>query len=218
MVRDGNSASIGYSDEIEFSTFAYKRDNHFQERMNATLAKQNSNVPQDVLDQIMETLFTHRIRAHDVTAKKVRDTFKTLKLRKYYDCSMQIACVLSGKSPPRMTPEVEQRLRDHFRIIQPPFEILPDRKVRFCIPRFIDYSLPFVSPCLLFRSNAAEFFYRTLRVGSDGCHGPKKQIFRSSTYPHFSAFSGFRFLLGFFFRVHLISPQFLSTYSYSSYP
>ena len=171
MVRDGISASIGYSDEIEFSTFAYKRDNHFQEWMNATLAKQNSNVPQDVLDQIMETLFTHRVKAHDVTAKKVRDALKTLKLRKYYDCSMQIACVLSGKSPPRMTPEVEQRLRDQFRMIQAPFEkyreeILPDRKVRLCIPRFIGLSifLYFLSrPCLLFRSNAAEFFIVLLR-------------------------------------------------------
>lgn len=35
VLRDGISTSIGYNDEIEFSTFAYKRDNHFQEWMNA---------------------------------------------------------------------------------------------------------------------------------------------------------------------------------------
>ena len=143
MVRDGISASIGYSDEIEFSTFAYKRDNHFQERMNATLAKQNSNVPQDVLDQIMETLFTHRIRAHDVTAKKVRDTFKTLKLRKYYDCSMQIACVLSGKSPPRMTPKWSSAFGTTFALFNRPSKSYRIAKYVFASLRFIGYSLPF---------------------------------------------------------------------------
>ena len=145
-LRDGVSSAVGFNDDVEFATFAYKRDNHFQEWLNSTLAKQSATIPDDVLQTTMKYLHAHRVAPADVTAKRVREALKDAKLRKYYDNAMQIACILTGRQPPAMAPEVESRLRAKFRMIQEPFEIyrdqvLPERK------NFLSYSYVLFKLC-----------------------------------------------------------------------
>lgn len=121
---DVTSASTQYGDEVEFSTFLYKRRTHFNALIQNCQAKGSTSAPQYILTKIMEQLYRERIFDLDVISKeKVKRVIRDLKLdNKYYSHCTQIACTLSGKPPPRMTPEQEQRLNIMFATIQAPFE------------------------------------------------------------------------------------------------
>lgn len=115
----------------------------YSQWVSSTMAKQVAPVPDEILQLVCEQLSRDRVRPAEVTAKKVRDVLKEKRLRKYYECSMKIACILTGREPPRMSPAEENRLKQRFRQIQAPFEefrdkFLPDRK-NFLSYRYITW-------------------------------------------------------------------------------
>lgn len=140
---DVTSASTQYGDEVEFSTFLYKRSGHFNALMQETQAKCSTTAPMPVIVKIMDQLAKERVGKDDlhlITRSKVKDIMKELKMdNKYYKLSTQIASTLTGKPPPHMTPEQEQRLNIMFASIQLPFErhCPPDRSnffsYKFCM-------------------------------------------------------------------------------------
>lgn len=120
---DATMQSMSYGDDVEFSSFSYKRINHFNEWLQQVQAKENYDVSQTVLDAVMEELWKQRIRDIDlITPKKVREVLKTLKLRKAYEHVAQITCKLTGKRALRVPPEVEEMCRLMFIAVQAPFE------------------------------------------------------------------------------------------------
>lgn len=140
---DVTSASTQYGDEVEFSTFLYRRSGHFASLMQETQAKCSTTAPMSVMVKIMDQLYKERVGLSElstITTDKVKNIMKQLKMHnKYYRLSTQIASTLTGLSPPRMTPEQEQRLNIMFASIQLPFErhCPPDRKnffsYKFCM-------------------------------------------------------------------------------------
>jgi hypothetical protein len=109
---DATASLLAYSDEFDFSSFTYKRINHFKEWISSLQARESVEVPQDVLDAIMGRLYEERVQHVDeITVHRVRDVLKKLKLRKYYDHVQLITCKITGRAPPRMTPEMEERLQ-----------------------------------------------------------------------------------------------------------
>ena len=132
VFRDSTSNAVSYGDDLAYSSFAYRRDNHFNEWVSSTMAKQSAPVPDDILETVCESLHRDRIRPDQITARLVRDVLKEKRLRKYYECSMKIACTLTGRDPPRMTPAEENRLRQRFRQIQAPFEVRSYVCARVC--------------------------------------------------------------------------------------
>jgi hypothetical protein len=148
FVQDSTSTTVSFGDDIEYSNFTYKRDNHFQEWLNQCMAKQNYDVPKQILDDVMTVLHRERIKPESVNAKKVREALKEKKHRKYYEHAMLIACNLTGREPPRMEPVMEDRLRSMFRMMQQPFEqirdtLMPERK------NFLSYSYVLFKLCEL---------------------------------------------------------------------
>lgn len=130
---DVTAASTQYGDEVEFSTFLYKRTTHFTALLQQSQAKCSTTAPMPVMEKIMEQLMRERFGPDDlhlITKEKVKNIIKELKLNKYYQLCTMIAYTLNGKTPPRMTPEQEQRLNIMFASIQLPFErhCPPDRK------------------------------------------------------------------------------------------
>lgn len=120
---DATMQSMSYGDDVEFSSFSYKRINHFNEWLQQVQAKENYDVPQSVLDAVMQELYKQRI--HDIsliTPKKVRELLKILKLRKAYEHVAQITCKLTGKRALRVPPDVEEMCRLMFIAVQAPFE------------------------------------------------------------------------------------------------
>lgn len=120
---DATMSSMSYSDDVEFSSFSYKRINHFNEWLQQVQAKENFELPEETMNDIMQELFKQRItRVEDITQKKVREVLKTLKLRKAYEHVAQITSRLTGIKPMRIPAEAEETCRLMFIAVQPAFE------------------------------------------------------------------------------------------------
>lgn len=121
---DSTAFSMAYGDEVDFTHFSYKREAHMQECMNQFQAKQSTEVPREVLSRILARLREkyHVQEPDDILQEMIKPVLKTLQLRKLYEHSMLIFTQLSGKPPPRMTPEQERNIKMLFRAIQTPFD------------------------------------------------------------------------------------------------
>ena len=140
------SSHIPYGEEVEFASFSYKRQNHFQEWLNAIQAKENTEVPKSVIDDVMEHLYTHNgVRSTNaITLENVRSALKSLDMRKQYDHTMQIWVSITGNPPPRFSTFQETQLRLMFDAIQEPFKkhCPPERKnflsYSYCLHKFCE--------------------------------------------------------------------------------
>ena len=120
---DTSYNAVDYNEDIEFTSFSYRRHNHFSEWLAVSQGKENTDIPRSVLTQIMEKL--HDMRLFDpekITKNDIRSALKKLKLRRYYENSTAILCLLNGKPPPRFSPNQENLLKTMFKRIQLPFE------------------------------------------------------------------------------------------------
>lgn len=143
---DATASLLAYSDDYDYCSFSYKRINHFSEWLASIQAKETLEVPQTILDTIMQHLHNQRIDdLKQVTVHKVRDILKKLKLRKYYEHVQLITCKITGRSPPRMTPEMEEKIKVCFLAASSAFQrhCPPDRK------NMISYQLVLLKLCEL---------------------------------------------------------------------
>jgi predicted RNA-binding Zn-ribbon protein involved in translation (DUF1610 family) len=117
------SSRIAYGEEVEFSSFSYKRLNHFLEWLATFQAKESTVIPEQIIVQVMEELYAQRIYDNNkITDKKVREILKQLKARKCYDHVPQITARITGRLPPRMTPYQEEQVTLMFQAVQGPFD------------------------------------------------------------------------------------------------
>jgi hypothetical protein len=106
----------------EVSYFAYKRINHFNEWLAQFQAKESTDIPQDVYNQIISELKKERIDdMKNITPNKLREILKKLKKNKYYEHVPHIINRLNGEPPPTISRETEEELRRMFKEIQVPF-------------------------------------------------------------------------------------------------
>ena len=119
---DSTSCNMAYNDDMDFTSFHYKRQNHFEEWLKQLQAKESTVVGNDILTEVMRVLQDRKISPERVTHKLVREALKTLKYRNCYDYCSQITSKITGKPPPRLTPEIEEKCRVMFVAMQPYFE------------------------------------------------------------------------------------------------
>ena len=106
----------------EVSYYAYKRINHFNEWLAQLQAKETTEIPQEVFDQILVELKKERIlNLQEIKQRKIREILKKLKLNKYYEHVSHITHRLNGQNAPIMSREIEEKLRFMFKEIQPSF-------------------------------------------------------------------------------------------------
>jgi len=106
----------------EVSYYAYKRINHFNEWLAQFQAKESTEIPQEVFDQILMELKKERILdTKNIKQTKIREILKKLKLNKYYEHVPHIINRINGENAPIMNRETEEKLRYMFREIQPSF-------------------------------------------------------------------------------------------------
>ena len=121
----------------EISYFAYKRINHFNEWLAQFQAKETTDIPQELYDQILLEIKKERIEnMGNLKQSKVREILKKLKQNKYYEHVPHIINKINGLPPPIMSRETEEELRRMFKEIQIPFQKFcpKDRK------NFLSYS------------------------------------------------------------------------------
>ena len=107
----------------EICYFAYKRINHFNEWLAQFQAKESTDIPKEIYDEILVELKKERIfNINKLTQKKLREILKKLKKNKYYEHIPHIINKLNGLPPPIMTRKTEEKLRRMFKEIQIPFQ------------------------------------------------------------------------------------------------
>jgi hypothetical protein len=121
------STNITYDQETQqYSTvtsFAYKRLNHFKEWLNSVQGKENTDIPEEVLQAVRaEFRKEGACKRGDVKASKVLGFLKKLKLNKYYEHKHAICNAISGVPAPKLAPELEEKLCTMFGKIQEPYK------------------------------------------------------------------------------------------------
>ena len=114
----------------EVSYYAYKRINHFNEWLAQFQAKESTDIPQEVFDQIIIELKKERItNMAAVKQTKLKEILKKIKFNKYEHVP-HILSRLNGQNAPVMSRENEEKFRVMFKEIQPSFQkhCPPDRK------------------------------------------------------------------------------------------
>jgi len=117
------SSRIAYGEEVEFTSFSYRRENHFQEWLNCFQGKESTKVNQDIVDAVKDKCAELGLTDPSrIQIYHVRDALKVLGLSKYYENQQQITTRISEVPPPTMTPHQEEQVRNMFSAIIPFFE------------------------------------------------------------------------------------------------
>jgi len=125
----------------EVCFYAYKRINHFREILAQFQAKETTQIPDEVLENIKNQIKKERIKLHQITNKRAKDILKKLGYNKYYEHIPFIKDKL-GIRPPVMSPELEERLCSLFMDIQAPYaKYCPEDRVNFLNYYYTVYKL-----------------------------------------------------------------------------
>jgi hypothetical protein len=105
----------------EITYFSYKRINHFNEWLEQFQAKETTDIPKGIYEQILCEIKKERLDINLLKPQKLRYILKKIGKNKYYEHIPHIINKLNGKTPPVMSIEIEEELRRMFKEIQIPF-------------------------------------------------------------------------------------------------
>ena len=125
----------------EVCFYAYKRINHFREIIAQFQAKETTQIPDEVIENIIQQIKKERIDLSQMTNKRTKDILKKLGYNKYYEHIPFIKDKL-GIRPPIMSSELESMLCNLFMDIQAPYaKYCPDDRVNFLNYYYTVYKL-----------------------------------------------------------------------------
>ena len=109
--------------ERTFETkFPYKRENHFSEWVNQFQAKESTNIPEEVYNDLKREIKKYRLKPGEITEVRLRQFLKKSGKNKYYEHIPFILNSLTGKPAPVLSKEIEKQFRIMFDEIQDPFQ------------------------------------------------------------------------------------------------
>jgi len=121
----------------EYTFFAYKRINHFNEWLSQFQAKESTHIPDQIIEDLQKEIKKEKITdISKINTKRIRRFLKKLGYNKYYEHIPHIINKLNGVPPPIISHETEEKLRAMFKMIQVPF-------LKHCPPKrknFLSYS------------------------------------------------------------------------------
>lgn len=128
------------------TTYLYKRDNHFRTWLKRTQGSETTTITDEVIERVKNELKKERITCMDrVNHIKIKSILKKLRENRYYNHSVQITTIITGKLPPQMSKEQENMLVQMFKRIQEPFDEIIAGKARmnmlsysFLIHKFLE--------------------------------------------------------------------------------
>ena len=104
---------------------AYKTMNHFNEWLNKIQGKEVIELSEEVCDKIKKEINKYNLNGNpqNITPQNMREILSKLGLNKYYDDIPYIIFKTTGKEPPQIARDKEEKLRQMFREVQEPFKI-----------------------------------------------------------------------------------------------
>jgi hypothetical protein len=125
----------------EVCFYAYRKINHWKEILAQHQGKETTQIPDDVIEQIIHQIKKERIGLEQLTYDKTKDILKKLGFNKYYEHIAFIKNKL-GIKPPLFSPELEDTLCNLFMEIQPAYaKACPDSRVNFLHYNYVLYKL-----------------------------------------------------------------------------
>jgi hypothetical protein len=128
----------------EITYFAYKKSNHFNEWLAQFQAKENTDIPADVIEAVVAELRKERISdPKRVKKEKIREILQKLKLSKMYDHVQQIKNRIQQQMTHlTLSKEMEEKLQHMFKEIQPAFiKYCPKGRSNFLSYPYVLYKL-----------------------------------------------------------------------------
>lgn len=103
--------------------YPYKRINHFNEWLSQFQAKESTDIPDFVCNNILKELKKNRVKDFSkLTLPYMKKLLRKLKLTEYYEHIPHIISKINKLPPPTISREMEDELRKLFRDMQEPFE------------------------------------------------------------------------------------------------
>jgi hypothetical protein len=125
----------------EVCFYAYKRINHFKEILAQFQGKETTQIPPEVIENIILQIKKERIDLSQITNIKTKEILKKLGYNKYYEHIPFIKDKL-GIKPPVMSSELEETLCNLFIELQSPYsKYCPDDRVNFLNYYYTAYKL-----------------------------------------------------------------------------
>ncbi len=125
----------------EVCFYAYRKINHWKEILAQHQGKETTQIPNDVIEQIIQQIKKERIGLEQLTYDKTKEILKKLGFNKYYEHIAFIKNKL-GIKPPLFSPELEDTLCNLFMEIQPAYaKACPDYRVNFLHYYYVLYKL-----------------------------------------------------------------------------
>jgi uncharacterized Zn finger protein (UPF0148 family) len=125
----------------ERNNYAYKKQNHLNEILNQFQAKESTEIPEDVMNEVICEIKKRRIdNIALLTEQNIREILKKLGRNRYYEHAAHILSRLNGNPPPTITPEIEDKIRAMFQEVQAPYLLYcPDERRNFLSYSYIIY-------------------------------------------------------------------------------
>lgn len=125
----------------EMTSFCYKRINHLNEFLAQFQAKETTDIPEDVYNEILVEIKKERISNMAlITPEKMRTLLKRIRKNDYYEHIPYIINQLNGLPAPVIAPEIEEVIRSMFKAIQIPFEkYCPHKRKNFLSYNYVMY-------------------------------------------------------------------------------
>ena len=125
----------------EVCFYAYKRINHFREILAQFQAKESTQIPDEIIENIKLQIKKERLDISQINNRRAKEILKNLGYNKYYEHIPFIKDRL-GIKPPIMSPELEDTLCNLFTDIQGPYiKYCPDDRVNFLNYYYTIYKL-----------------------------------------------------------------------------
>lgn len=121
LLVEQNRAMIRPSSK-EASHMSYKRINHFREWCSQVQGKESTDIPEEVFERILAEIKKEKITdVKKITYAKMREILKRLRINKYYEHIQYLMHRITGVPPPYFPPELEEKLCQMFKEVQPAF-------------------------------------------------------------------------------------------------
>ena len=101
--------------------YPYKRVNHLIECLNQFQAKESTEIPNDIYNEIIIEIKKNKMSTTSIAFVRMKNILKKLRLNQFYEHIPHIISKITGKPAPTLSLDVEDEIKNMFKKIQKPF-------------------------------------------------------------------------------------------------
>jgi hypothetical protein len=105
----------------EKPAYPYKRVNHLIECLNQFQAKESTEIPSEIYNEILVEIKKNKMSTTAIAFVKMKTILKKLRLNQYYEHIPHIISKITGRPAPTLNLDTEDEIKNMFKKIQEPF-------------------------------------------------------------------------------------------------